>query len=354
VVYLYDGQKIVETRLGEETTFYQQFIHGTQYIDELVMVRVKDKGDLYVHQDANWNVIGLTDLGGSVVERYVYTPYGEVTVYDETGYGDYDEDNEVMGEPPSTSDADYTAFTGACAGSGPTGACRKLDLDFDGDVDTTDRDDYFMSLPHGLARHPGRTATAVDQPFGHQGLLFESEIGSYQNRARQYDPAKRRFIQRDAVTFTTGVFEVLWHYMDGMNLYECLLGSPVNRTDPLGEHAGKPGDQHESYTVGQFCGHISLTTSCTVPNIAEDGPLCIFITQKVIRDRITRRCSRNYTYEASCPNGMTCVLRRVINPCVTFPWTLVHTVTGCTITATLSVTIRIQGAYGRCESSSTG
>ncbi len=37
---------------------------GTQYIDELVMVRVKDKGDLYVHQDANWNVVGLTDLGG--------------------------------------------------------------------------------------------------------------------------------------------------------------------------------------------------------------------------------------------------------------------------------------------------
>ena len=24
-----------------------------------VMIRLKDKGDLYVHQDANWNVIGL-------------------------------------------------------------------------------------------------------------------------------------------------------------------------------------------------------------------------------------------------------------------------------------------------------
>jgi len=50
-VYLYNGQQIIETRNGSNN-MVQQFIHGTQYIDELVMVRVKDKGDLYVHQDA--------------------------------------------------------------------------------------------------------------------------------------------------------------------------------------------------------------------------------------------------------------------------------------------------------------
>ncbi len=99
VVYLYDGQKIIETRDGSEN-LYQQFIHGTRYIDELVMVRVKDKGDLYVHQAErdqggsvkDWNVIGLTDLGGSLVERSVYRPYVEVTVNQETGYGDRDGD----------------------------------------------------------------------------------------------------------------------------------------------------------------------------------------------------------------------------------------------------------------------
>ena len=48
-VYLYDGWKICETRDGSGNVV-QQFIHGTQYIDELVMVRVKDKGDLYIHQ----------------------------------------------------------------------------------------------------------------------------------------------------------------------------------------------------------------------------------------------------------------------------------------------------------------
>ncbi len=54
-----------------------------------------NKGDLYVHQDANWNVIGLTDLGGTLVERSVYKPYGEVTIQAETGYGDYDADGDV-------------------------------------------------------------------------------------------------------------------------------------------------------------------------------------------------------------------------------------------------------------------
>ncbi|MGB2985535.1 MAG: hypothetical protein WBE26_06590, partial [Phycisphaerae bacterium] len=52
VVYLYDSQKIIETRNGSGN-LYQQAIHGTQYIEELVMLRVKDKGDLYVHQEAN-------------------------------------------------------------------------------------------------------------------------------------------------------------------------------------------------------------------------------------------------------------------------------------------------------------
>jgi len=84
------------------------------------MVRVIDKGDLYVHQGersereraaigkadtevcarpatcpqqastmrarggANWNVIAVTDLGHHVVERYVYTPYGEFVSHAET------------------------------------------------------------------------------------------------------------------------------------------------------------------------------------------------------------------------------------------------------------------------------
>jgi RHS repeat-associated protein len=35
---------------------------------------------LYVQQDANWNVTALVDVNGNVLERYVYDPYGAVTV----------------------------------------------------------------------------------------------------------------------------------------------------------------------------------------------------------------------------------------------------------------------------------
>jgi hypothetical protein len=45
VVYYYDGQRIVQTADGSNN-MVQQFIHGTQYIDELVMMRRAGHGDL--------------------------------------------------------------------------------------------------------------------------------------------------------------------------------------------------------------------------------------------------------------------------------------------------------------------
>ncbi len=40
--YFWDGQKIIETPDGSGSVL-QQFIHGTQYIDELVMLRLVDE-----------------------------------------------------------------------------------------------------------------------------------------------------------------------------------------------------------------------------------------------------------------------------------------------------------------------
>src|SRR5438552_8629208 len=39
---------------------------------------------LWVQQDANWNVTALVNAAGSVVERYVYDPYGAVTYLNAT------------------------------------------------------------------------------------------------------------------------------------------------------------------------------------------------------------------------------------------------------------------------------
>jgi hypothetical protein len=187
-VFYYDGQRIVETRDGSGN-LVSQFVRGLRYIDEVVMVRVKDEGELYVHQDANWNVVGLTDLGGRLVERYVYRPYGEVIVHQLGGYADYDADGDV----DANDRGEITGLT--CGGSNPSGACRVLDLDFDNDCDASD-ETVFDSLPHtGTVIHPARRSSLLGQPFAHQGLFLDSEIGSYQNRrsGQFHAPMRRTF-----------------------------------------------------------------------------------------------------------------------------------------------------------------
>ena len=94
-------------------------------------------------------------LGTHVIKRYVYTPSGEIIVHQKTGYDGRDGDQDVDSTDKGTPGTD-------CAGT-LSGACRILDLDFDGDYDSTDAT-KFDSLPQGLARHPGRIATGVHQP----------------------------------------------------------------------------------------------------------------------------------------------------------------------------------------------
>ncbi len=214
-LFYYDGDKLIETRNGSEI-MVAQFIHGTQYVDELVMMRAADKGDLYYHQDANWNVIALTDQGGHVVERYTYTPYGRMTVNQVTGYGDYNGDGTV-------NSADKTAADANCS-SDVSGVCRIVDFDFDGDYDASDG--TTLEGLYGSGRHPGLTSSALGNPFAHQGLFYDPEIESYQNRARQYHPRHRRFLQRDPLG-----------YIDGMSLYGYVGRNPIIWKDPSGRES---------------------------------------------------------------------------------------------------------------------
>jgi hypothetical protein len=69
---------------GAETTApaERQFVWGTRYIDDLVLRDRDADGNStleerkYALQDANWNVIALTDDSGAVDERYAYSAYG--------------------------------------------------------------------------------------------------------------------------------------------------------------------------------------------------------------------------------------------------------------------------------------
>ncbi len=103
----------------------------------------------------------------------------------------------------------------------------------------------------------------MGNPFGHQGLAFDVEIGSYQNRHRQYTPKMKRFMQKDplatesyfsernSIMFSVGVCNVLGvcqvseptvivqtgftrAYDDGLNIYVYTRSSPLSFNDSFG------------------------------------------------------------------------------------------------------------------------
>ncbi|MCO6439168.1 MAG: hypothetical protein J5J06_18920 [Phycisphaerae bacterium] len=248
-VYYYDGWKIVEIRNGSDA-MDRQFIHGTQYIDEHIMMRAAGKGDLYIHQGersereraaigkagrdarvrpatcpqvastkraaggANWNVIATTNLGGNLMEHYVYEPYGSLTVNQSTSWGDRDGDGDV-----DSTDKGTVGVT--CTGT-VSGACRILDLDFDGDYDNDDAG-RFDNLAQGVARKAASLHSRVGQPMAHHGLRLEPESSDYQSRRRQYDPSKGRFPQADPAM-----------YKDSLSLFTYARSNPCKYVDPTG------------------------------------------------------------------------------------------------------------------------
>ena len=127
------GWNVFETRNGSSQTTFQ-YVWGTQYIDELVMIDKNgdpsesndcDPDDqsgestaderYFVHQDRNWNVVALTDYDpsgsdeGNVVERYHYTPYGQFFVLKG------DAGNGAMGNVlPTSTVGNVFCFQGLC------------------------------------------------------------------------------------------------------------------------------------------------------------------------------------------------------------------------------------------------
>jgi RHS repeat-associated protein len=89
--------QVDKTPSGESAFTYEQYVWDVRYIDSPVC-RFRDAnsstGDgvleetIYYLNDANFNVVALANSSGAVIERYAYSPYGEVTVLDE----DYDDD----------------------------------------------------------------------------------------------------------------------------------------------------------------------------------------------------------------------------------------------------------------------
>jgi len=95
ILYLYDGWQIVEEREKDGAVWEarRQYVYGGAYIDEpLIFDKDSDDdgdctddpgtgSDRYFYcQQANFNVVALTDDTGVAVEKIEYDPYGEYTL----------------------------------------------------------------------------------------------------------------------------------------------------------------------------------------------------------------------------------------------------------------------------------
>jgi len=80
VIFYYNDQwQVLEERVGSSTSADKQYIYHPHYVDAIA-IRVNSSGKHHYLQDANFNVTSVTDNSGTMVERYSYSPYGEVTV----------------------------------------------------------------------------------------------------------------------------------------------------------------------------------------------------------------------------------------------------------------------------------
>jgi len=175
----------------------REYVYGTGYVDEFVCEfspsATAGQADdvLYFLQDANYNVVALTDATGAIAEQRVFEPYGELAA------------GETFCE-------------------------------------------------HAVSRvgHQGLFFERLDGTVN-QPPIAPAALGFYYNRNRMYSPTLGRFMQRDpnatalpimtamssngqAMDILLGGFNPSGLYGDGMNLYEYVGSNPVSGRDPSG------------------------------------------------------------------------------------------------------------------------
>ena len=183
--YYLDGSNAVEARNGSDQTI-KTYIWGTQYAHELLGVRQTSSNGsggrnaaiiFSVNQDPHYNVVSIS-TGGTIVEQYEYTPYGERAVH-------------MMGN----------------------GSSNQV---------------YPTLNPQQWTDYSPPNYQAVAQPweyceFGAEGMMYDKEFGLYYNDARYRHPVLARFMGPDPTD-----------YPDGNSRYEMLRSNPGNGVDPSG------------------------------------------------------------------------------------------------------------------------
>ena len=82
-IYLSPTWQTVEERVDASSAPERQLVWGLQYIDDLVLRDRDTIGNgtlderIYASYDANWNIVGLSNTNGSIIQRFAYEPYGK-------------------------------------------------------------------------------------------------------------------------------------------------------------------------------------------------------------------------------------------------------------------------------------
>jgi RHS repeat-associated protein len=141
-VFFYDRDRSIEEQNASAVT-QATYTYGSNSVDD-VLTMDRGGGSYYYHDNSLGSSEALTDPGGSVVERYSYDAYGEVTVLD-----------------PSYNPLPLNAW----------------------------------GAPH----------SAVGNSRLFTGRELDEEAGLYYYRTRGYDAVKGRFLQRDSAGYVDGL-----------------------------------------------------------------------------------------------------------------------------------------------------
>ncbi|MDZ7617291.1 MAG: RHS repeat-associated core domain-containing protein, partial [Patescibacteria group bacterium] len=86
--FYYSSQwQVLEERVDDSPAADSQYVWGPRYIDDLVLRDRDTTGDgllderFYALQDANWNVIAISNPDCQIQERYAYDAYGSLAVH---------------------------------------------------------------------------------------------------------------------------------------------------------------------------------------------------------------------------------------------------------------------------------
>jgi RHS repeat-associated protein len=197
IEYFYVGQQLIQTSVYTSPRYeygpvaaQYQYVNSLRGVDTIVM---RNSGDdlyvgssdqqLYYLNDANSNVTALVE-NGSVVERYDYSAFGAVTIYD-------DDWSETRTDPVS-----------------------------------------------------GKPLSLYANNILFAGREFDPATGQYYNRARWYDPAKRVFITRDPIAADANLYRYCGNNPVSRTDPSGLVSQEEPRADipiPLGPGPGSPG-----------------------------------------------------------------------------------------------------------------